>query len=80
MSCDLRYLPVGQPTGRPAFPSFVARSRATLDSVLNHANQWAGMWEAARQAILRGETAGPIYETARWSGAQSGTAATSIAF
>ncbi len=79
MSLDLRYQPAGQPTGRPAFPSFVARSRAAPDSVMRHANRWAGMWEAAHRAILRGEVAGPIYETARWSGDQAGTATTSLA-
>ena len=31
-SVDLRYLPTGQATGRPAFPGFVARSRAHPES------------------------------------------------
>ena len=30
-SFDLRYQPIGQPTGRPAFPGFVARSRTQPD-------------------------------------------------
>ena len=67
MSFDLRYQPAGQLTGRPAFPSFVVRSRAAPESVLMDADAWAGMWGAARDAILHGAVTGPIYETARWT-------------
>ncbi len=66
MSFDLRYQPAGQATGRPAFPCFVARSRAAPGSVLRDAQAWAGLWEAAREAILAGDVEGPIFETARW--------------
>ena len=67
MSFDLRYQPAGQASGRPAFPCFVARSRAAPGSVLQDAQAWAGLWEAAREAILAGEVEGPIFETARWT-------------
>ena len=67
MSLDLRYQPAGQPTGRPAFPSFVARSRMAPEAVLRDAHEWAGLWEAAKAAILQGTFTGPIYETARWT-------------
>lgn len=36
-SFDLRYHPIGQATGREAFPGFVARSRANPDSELHDA-------------------------------------------
>ncbi|MDE0240759.1 MAG: phytanoyl-CoA dioxygenase family protein [bacterium] len=67
MSFDLRYQPAGQASGRPAFPCFVARSRAAPGSALRDAQAWAGLWEAAREAILAGNVEGPIFETARWS-------------
>ena len=60
MSFDLRYQPAGQLTGRPAFPSFVVRSRAAPESVLMDADAWAGMRGAARDAILHGIITGPI--------------------
>ena len=65
MRFDLRYQPAGQPTGRPAFPGFVVRSRAFPESVLRDAGEWAGLWEAAKDAILSGAVAVPVYETAR---------------
>lgn len=68
MSFDLRYQPAGQPTGRPAFPGFVVRSRAHPESVLRDAGEWAGSWEAAKDAILSGAVTVPVYETARWTG------------
>ena len=33
-ACNLRYLPVGQPTGRPYLPGFVARSRSAPETEL----------------------------------------------
>jgi len=62
-SFDLRYNPVGQPTGRPAFPGFVARSRVHPDWVLPDARAWAQLWQEARTRIARGEP--PVYN--RWS-------------
>ncbi len=34
ISFDLRYNPIGQPSGRPAFPGFVARSRRAPEAEL----------------------------------------------
>jgi hypothetical protein len=66
-SVDLRYHPTGQATGRPAFPGFVARSRANPASELRDPAEWAALWEAARQRIVSGEYRGPIFADSRWS-------------
>lgn len=50
-SFDLRYNPIGQHTGRKAFPGFVARSRAHPESELHDAEQWAASWQEARRKI-----------------------------
>ena len=47
-SFDLRYQPAGQPSGRPLFPDFVARSRAKPESELRDAAAWAQLWEDTR--------------------------------
>ncbi len=52
-SFDLRYQPTGQPTGRPWYPGFVARSRAQPDHELTDADRWAALWEAARRELVR---------------------------
>lgn len=65
-SFDLRYSPVGQPTGRPAFPGFVARSRSAPERELRDPQAWRTGWEAARERLLNGEYQGPIFEQARW--------------
>jgi hypothetical protein len=63
-SFDLRYQPIGQPTGRPAFPGFVARSRRDPASVLSDYRVWIDQWQAARTRLAR-ETA-PVFN--RWDG------------
>ncbi len=50
-SFDLRYHPVGQPTGRDGFPGFVARSRKAPETELRDADAWANSWLAARDAL-----------------------------
>ena len=55
ISFDLRYQPVGQPTGRPAFPGFVARSAARPDSVLCDPAAWAELWYRARAHLAEQE-------------------------
>ncbi len=65
-SFDLRYNPVGQPSGRPAFPSFVARSRQHPKRVTTNARDWTAMWERARNSILSGAYRGPIFNAERW--------------
>ena len=66
-SVDLRYHPSGQATGRPAFPGFIARSRANPASELHDPAEWARRWEAARQCIVSGRYKGPIFAESRWS-------------
>ncbi|MGH2532385.1 MAG: phytanoyl-CoA dioxygenase family protein [Thermomicrobiales bacterium] len=55
-SFDLRYNPLGQPTGRGAFPGFVARSKAQPDSELRDAGSWTELWREARRALAEGDT------------------------
>lgn len=55
ISFDLRYQPVGQPSGRPAFPGFVARSAAHPGSVLRDAAAWAQLWLDARARLAERE-------------------------
>jgi ectoine hydroxylase-related dioxygenase (phytanoyl-CoA dioxygenase family) len=61
-SLDLRYHPVGQASGRPAFPGFVARSRSHPESELRDPVIWNQMWQDARTKIIRGEYRGPIFK------------------
>ena len=44
-SIDLRYQPTGTPTGRPAHPEFVTRSRFHPESVLTDHSRWCAMWQ-----------------------------------
>ncbi len=62
-SFDLRYQPAGQPTGRPAFPAFLARSRAHPEQVVTDWRDWAAMWEEARQALMQHRD--PVFN--RWT-------------
>ena len=66
-SVDLRYHPIGQASGRPAFPGFVARSRNHPESELRDPIAWARLWEQARARIVSGQYHGPIFAEARWS-------------
>ena len=50
-SFDLRYNPIGQATGRGAFPGFVARSQAHPEQELHDAQAWADLWVATRQRL-----------------------------
>jgi phytanoyl-CoA hydroxylase len=50
-SFDLRYNPIGQPTGRPMFPSWVARSRAHPETELWDPTEWARLWLASRDRL-----------------------------
>jgi ectoine hydroxylase-related dioxygenase (phytanoyl-CoA dioxygenase family) len=62
-SFDLRYIATGDPTGRPFFPSFVARSRRAPETVLDDASTWRQMWEETRTRLAGGE---PM-QLHRWS-------------
>ncbi|WP_425407350.1 phytanoyl-CoA dioxygenase family protein [Hwanghaeella sp.] len=66
-SMDLRYHPTGQASGRPAFPGFVARSRANLDEVLRDPSEWSRSWGRARDDILSGRYRGRLFEDTRWA-------------
>jgi phytanoyl-CoA hydroxylase len=61
-SYDLRYNPVGQPSGRPGFPGFVARSRSHPEQEVHDYRVWAGLWLDAREALAG--KAHPAYH--RW--------------
>lgn len=54
-SFDLRYNPIGQPTGRGAFPGFVARSRAYPETEVRDPADWERLWQDARYAMAHGE-------------------------
>ncbi|MBX3069087.1 MAG: phytanoyl-CoA dioxygenase family protein [Thermomicrobiales bacterium] len=56
ISFDLRYNPIGQPTGRPDFPGFVARSNERPDTELHDVEIWSALWQEARRALAKGET------------------------
>ena len=51
LSFDLRYQPIGQPTGRPAFPGFVARSLTHPEAILRTPAEWARLWYEARAKL-----------------------------
>ena len=52
-SFDLRYNPIGQHTGREAFPGFVARSRKAPETELRDAKIWTEMWLEARERMSK---------------------------
>lgn len=51
VSMDLRFNPVGQPTGRPEFPGFVARSRRDPAAELRDPLAWEESWLATRERM-----------------------------
>jgi len=55
-SMDLRYHPIGQPTGRSMFPGFIARSRSNPSSELHDPAGWEQMWRQARDDLAQVET------------------------
>ncbi len=71
-SFDLRYNPIGQATGRPAFPGFIARSKANPASVLPDAAAWTQLWETAKQRLIQGEYEGQVYNETRWAAYRDG--------
>ena len=52
-SFDLRYNPIGQPTGRGAFPGFIARSRPEPWTELHDPVAWTDLWLEARARAQR---------------------------
>lgn len=64
-SFDLRYQPIGQPTGRDEFPSFVARSRQNSASVTVDHAAWVQLWRQTEAWMYAQET---FEKSHRWSG------------
>ena len=54
-SFDLRYNPIGQATGRSAFPGFVARSRKDPASELRDPEAWTRLWLDARARLAEAD-------------------------
>ncbi len=50
-SLDLRFNPIGQPSGRSVHPGFVARSRKDPSSELRDPVEWASLWADARARL-----------------------------
>ena len=50
-SFDLRYNPIGQATGRGAFPGFIARSAQHPERELRDPEAWAQLWYDTRQHL-----------------------------
>ncbi|MGH2353777.1 MAG: phytanoyl-CoA dioxygenase family protein [Chloroflexota bacterium] len=67
-SFDLRYQPIGQPTGRPWFPSFVVRSRQNPASEVHDWTVWADLWRATRTRLA---TTPPEGKFNRWTGQEA---------
>ncbi len=63
-SLDLRYNPIGQETGRGAFPGFVARSRQHPEAELRSHEAWAELWFRARAHLAETNYSSPFN---RWS-------------
>lgn len=67
-SFDVRYQPIGQPTGRPMFPGFVARSRKQPSSALTDPGAWADLWHATRTKLAAQGADATFF---RWTDAES---------
>ena len=63
-SFDLRYQPIGQPTGRAVFPGFVAHSMAMPDRGVTDHHEWGDLWWRNRDRIVSGDV--PWQFNARW--------------
>ncbi len=64
ISFDLRYNPIGQPTGRSAFPGFVARSQQDPETELRDPNEWSQLWIEARRSLAHSNYEKPFN---RWN-------------
>ena len=63
ISFDLRYQRIGEPTGRPVFPGFVARSQANPKLELHDPVVWEKMWRDTRDHLAQEEN--PVFN--RWN-------------
>lgn len=66
-SFDLRYQPIGQPTGREEFPGFAARSQLNPESVITDYRAWADLWRTARARLAAEPQA---IKSHRWTGSE----------
>ena len=64
ISMDLRYQPPHQPSGRPDFPSFLARSESDPGAVLTDPAEWRRMWAETRDRLADRE----LGKFNRWDG------------
>ncbi len=71
-SFDLRYNPIGQPSGRSWYPGFIARSRSNPDRELHDAEVWAESWRQARRELAQDGTHDRPFT--RWSADHPGCA------
>ncbi|MCC7361093.1 MAG: phytanoyl-CoA dioxygenase family protein [Anaerolineales bacterium] len=55
-SYDLRYNPIGQPTGRGVFPGFIARSAAHPETELRDPAEWQRLWFDTRRQLAEANT------------------------
>ncbi|MBO0744733.1 MAG: phytanoyl-CoA dioxygenase family protein, partial [Candidatus Dormibacteraeota bacterium] len=51
ISMDLRYQSPDEPTGRPMFPAFIARSRSNPEREVRDPETWSRMWLEARARL-----------------------------
>lgn len=66
-SFDLRYQPIGQPTGRDWLPACVVRSQQNPDSEVRDWRQWAAMWWQTRSYLAANPGA---QKPRRWTGTE----------
>jgi phytanoyl-CoA hydroxylase len=71
ISMDLRYNPIGQPTGRDDFPGFVARSRQHPETELHDPETWRRLWLETRDRLAENEPLVPFH---RWKAGAPGCA------
>jgi phytanoyl-CoA hydroxylase len=62
-SFDLRYNPIGQPSGREWLPGFIARSKSHPEMELKDPAKWADLWIEARARLATG---GGVKPSSRW--------------
>ena len=67
-SFDLRFQPIGQPTGRDWLPAFVARSRKDSSQEIHDWRRWADLWSHARTRLASDPTA---QKPRRWTGTEA---------
>jgi hypothetical protein len=67
-SFDLRYQPIGQPTGRDWLPAFVARSRSDPGQEIHDWRRWADLWWQARAYVAANPSA---QKPRRWTGTET---------